>query len=642
MSISKMEQLLQKYKAQKPNSEKPTSSPQRPVSQHRVPTIPVPVPGPPCATLGAEPPFEVKYITDPNEARSAIETEFASDSIIGIDIETMKAPQCKTNANAGLSPHLSAIRLVQLCQKPEVVFVFDVVKTGMEPLMPVFSQSLVAHNAVFEMAHFFHAGIEIPQADCTMLMSNTLFGGLPSLKDLAKRMLRIDISKEEQTSDWGHEELSQEQIRYAAMDAWLVQQIYPLLVDKIIAQRKQEVYRLLQEAQFPVMKMMYNGCHFNATAHYRLTEQNKADLTNAEARLKQAVGTGVKLSSGKQLSNHYKKTLDKRTLANWERTERGDLCLDQVTVKKFSYIEAVAPLAKFKGLSTQVSKFGQSLMTHINPATGRLHADYRIAGAKTSRFSCSNPPLQQIPKAKVYRNLFNAPIGRKIVVADYSQLELRVLALLSQDATMLEAYKNEEDLHRLTASSMTGVPPAEVTEEQRSAAKAVNFGIAYGMSASGLVTSAWSQYGVRMTQKQAAQNIKAFYAKFPGVKKWGNNAAGNAAIYGNSRTKTGRSIRITGSPNTQGRNYPIQGSAGEVLLSALAELDKALAASGLDIKLVNIIHDEIVLEVAEANAEPAARLLEKAMVDGMLRIFPEAETKKLVKAKIGNNWGEAK
>jgi DNA polymerase-1 len=145
-----------------------------------------------------------------------------------------------------------------------------------------------------------------------------------------------------------------------------------------------------------------------------------------------------------------------------------------------------------------------------------------------------------------------------------------------------------------------------------------------------------------MTKEKAKQSIEAFYTKFPEAKKWLNNAASSAVIYGNARTKTGRSIRITENPNTQGRNYPIQGSAGEVLLAAMAALDKAIIESGLDIKLVNTIHDEIVLEVAEAHAEQAARLLEKAMVDGMLRIFPTAEAKGLVEAKIGNHWGEAK
>jgi DNA polymerase-1 len=475
-----------------------------------------------------------------------------------------------------------------------------------------------------------------------MLLYNAVYGDLLSLKDLVMNMLRLDISKDEQKSDWGTGTLSAAQIRYAAMDAWLVQKLYPVLADKVTTQRKLEVYRMLQEAQYPVMKMMYNGCHFDATAHYLLTKQNKAELKTAEARLEEAVGPNIKLSSGKQLSDHYKEVLSPRVLKKWGKTKRGDLCLDKDAVKKFSHMDAVVPLAKFKALSTLVSNFGDKLMTYINPVTGRLHPSYKVAGAVTGRFTCSKPNLQQIPKDMRYRSLFSAPSGKKIVVADYSQLELRVMALLSQDTVMLEAYKHNEDLHRLTASSMAGVPPEEVTEVQRSAAKAVNFGIIYGMSVRGLITYAWSNYGVRMTKEKAKQSIEAFYTKFPEAKKWLNNAASSAVIYGNARTKTGRSIRITENPNTQGRNYPIQGSAGEVLLAAMAALDKAIIESGLDIKLVNTIHDEIVLEVAEAHAEQAARLLEKAMVDGMLRIFPTAEAKGLVEAKIGNHWGEAK
>jgi len=641
--MNKMDQLLQRYKTKSVVKNKPEKAPQDSVRRNQIPdpqSAAAPKPNRP--TGGNEVPFDVKLIINPDEAQKLVETELIAKGVIGLDIETMKDSKFRDNDKAGLSPHLSAIRLVQLCQSPGTVYVFDVLKTKLEPLLPAFSEPLVAHNALFEMSHLFHIGIRIPHADCTMLMYNAIFGGLSSLKDLARKELHIDISKEEQKSDWSLDELSPAQIRYAAADAWVVRQLYQVMAEKIAKLKKQEVYRLLQEAQYPVMKMMYSGCHFDAPSHYWLTEKNKADLTEAEARLKKVVGANINLHSGKQLSDHYKKTLNPKILANWNRTESGNLCLDKDTVKKFSYIEAVAPLAEFKTLNTQVSNFGDKLISYINPVTGRLHPSYTIAGAKTGRFTCSKPNLQQIPAEVRYRRLFSAPPGRKIAVADYSQLELRVLAMLSKDSVMLEAYKNGEDLHRLTASSMAGVPPGEVTKEQRSAAKAVNFGIAYGMTANGLMESAWKSYGVKMTQKSAKENISSFNETYPDAKKFLSGAVKTAALYRRANTKTGRSIFIDKNPKTQGRNYPIQGSAGEVLLAALAELEKAIAASGLDIIPVNTIHDEIVLEVADAHAEQAASLLEKAMIDGMLRIFPEAETTGLVEAGIGSSWGEAK
>ncbi len=188
---------------------------------------------------------------------------------------------------------------------------------------------------------------------------------------------------------------------------------------------------------------------------------------------------------------------------------------------------------------------------------------------------------------------------------------------------------------------MAGIPPSEVSGEQRRAAKPVNFGIIFGMGSQGVFDHARDKYNVVMTPREAKKNIQAFFEKYPAVHAWGNNNANNATIYGFVETRTGRKIRVD-NPHTQSRNYPVQGSAGEVMLAAIIELDRQIRDSGLDIKMVNIIHDEIVLEVAAADAEQAKVILEEAMINGMLRVFPEAHTAGLVEAGIGDTWGEAK
>lgn len=586
--------------------------------------------------------FTIHHITSVDEAHEVVQTAFTGDAIIGIDIETMKSQRFINHPQAGLEPHLSAIRLVQLCQSPDAVYVFDVTETGMAPLLPLFSRPLVAHNAVFEMSHLYHAGIDVPQMDCTLLMQNALKGGRISLKELAREVLDMEVSKQEQDSDWSASELSQNQIRYAAMDAWLVYKMAPMMLDRLKEQDKEQVYALVKDAQFPVMKMQYNGCHFDGVTHYGLIAQIKQALKEAEARLQQAVGPNVKISSNKQLSDHYKKVLDSKTLKEWKRTEKGDeLCLDKDTVKRYSYLPVVQPLAEYKRLAKLTQSFGDNLLGHVNPATGRIHSKYIIAGAVTGRFISSEPNLQQIPNAKEFRQLFSAPAGRKIVVADYSQVELRILAMQANEPVMLEVYRRGEDLHRMTASIMAGVPPENVTAEQRRAAKPVNFGIIFGMGDEGLSSYAWSTFGVSMTPQQAKSNINAFFKRYPMVKRWGDASYKNAKKYKYAETRLGRTMPVQ-KAYTQSRNYPVQGSAGEVMLAALIELDKEIAASGLDIKLVNNIHDEIVLEVAEADAEPARALLERAMVNGMLRVFPEAHTTGLVEAHIADNWGDAK
>lgn len=663
--MNKLEKLIEKYKArnatparQAPHSLNGTNRAGRTATvsnavavQESMPrtaaplslTKPVNKPEPAPSDAGAQAAdFSVRYVTSRDEAQDVATAAFSAAGIIGIDIETMKSERFKNQQQAGLDPHLSAIRLVQLCQSPDEVYVVDVTKTGLEPLSPLFTRQLVAHNAVFEMSHLYHAGIAVPHMDCTLLMHNALYGGRISLKDLVRELLEMDISKEEQDSDWGLPELSPAQIRYAAMDAWLVQKMAPMLLGSIKELKRERVYQLLQDAQFPVMKMEYNGCQFNGVAHHLLVETYKQDLERAAARLQEAVGTGVKISSNRQLSDHYKKVLDRKTLNGWKRTGKSDdLCLDKNTVKRYSHIPSVKPLVDYKNLAKKVQSFGDSLVGHVNRATGRIHPNYAIAGAVTGRFSCSKPNLQQIPNEKEFRQLFNAPAGRKIVVADYSQVELRILAMLANEPVMLDVYRNGGDLHRITASSMAAVPPDQVTSEQRRAAKPVNFGIIYGMAAKGLSSYAFNSYGVIMTAKQAKANIEAFFKKYPAVKRWGDISYKNAVLYSFVETKLGRKIGVSNA-YTEARNYPVQGSAGEVMLAALIELDREIEASGLDIKLVNIIHDEIVLEVAEAAAAQAKALLEKAMVNGMLRIFPEAYTDGLVEANIADNWGDAK
>jgi DNA polymerase-1 len=209
---------------------------------------------------------------------------------------------------------------------------------------------------------------------------------------------------------------------------------------------------------------------------------------------------------------------------------------------------------------------------------------------------------------------------------------------------MLQAYARGEDIHRKTAAALAGVRLKEVTPEQRQAAKAVNFGLLYGQGPKGLARYAKTNYGVDMSEKEAREAREAFFQTYPGLRRWQTETARQAE--GSNRVVTpGGRIRDfareeRGYQYTEALNTPVQGGAAEVLLATLPKLDKYL--EGLDAKLVNIVHDEIVLEVAEQDAERAKQAVEKAMVEGMLAMFPNASTVGLVEAKAGANWAEVK
>ena len=250
------------------------------------------------------------------------------------------------------------------------------------------------------------------------------------------------------------------------------------------------------------------------------------------------------------------------------------------------------------------------------------------------------------PRDPEFRALFSAAAGMCLVVADYSQIELRVAALLSKDKAMLDAYRSGEDLHRKTAAAVLGIDPTSVTKEQRRMAKAVNFGLLYGQGAEGLSRYAKASYGLDMTVEEAERARNAFHRAYPQLHRWQTRTAGEAKRLNRVNTPGGRVRDFSSEKNgyryTESLNTPVQGSAAEVLLETLAVLDKHL--SGLNAKLVNIIHDELVLEVATKDAEAAKLAVEQAMIEGYLAIFPDAEdtTQNLVEAHIRINWEAAK
>lgn len=229
--------------------------------------------------------------------------------------------------------------------------------------------------------------------------------------------------------------------------------------------------------------------------------------------------------------------------------------------------------------------------------------------------SCSDPNLQQVPNTKEHRSCFRAPMGRKLCIADYSQIEVRILADWSQDVALTKALISGEDLHCVTASQMFNIPLDEVTKEQRSAAKQLNYGLMYGLGAQGLAAR------IDCSNEEAEQLIKRYFVAYSGVAEWLREAANRAVHDRESRTRSGRLICFTFDANDRsqvaatqrfGKNSPIQGSSADIIKRALALLYEALKP--FDAQVVNCIHDEIVVESAEAEAEACAKVLEQEMV----------------------------
>jgi DNA polymerase-1 len=309
------------------------------------------------------------------------------------------------------------------------------------------------------------------------------------------------------------------------------------------------------------------------------------------------------------------------------------------------------PLAKllcdYKKYAKQLSSFGNSFLEFVRKSTSRVHPSFNQIGADTGRFSCTNPNLQQIPSATIdpeYRKCFRAPTGRKIVTCDYSQQELRLLASLSGDAKFIKFYEDGVDLHSATASMMFNIPIEKVEKEtHRKVAKTINFGLAYGQGAKKLGET------IGASEEEAAAMIEKYFSQFTFIRDWLGAAAENAQKLGYSKTLLGRKRfyrvpeqhdkeykQVLSKIGRMGKNSPIQGSGADMVKIALVLIDNRLQAAGLDAYLINTVHDEIVVEASEQDAEKALEILRDSMVDAGKQLA--ANVPILAEGGVGDYW----
>ena len=561
------------------------------------------------------------YVTSPGALRETLEA-LAAASFLAIDVET-----------SGLDPLQDSLRLVQLAAPGTPACVIDlpeIPEAERSGLAEILAGPLpkVLHNGKFDMAFLARAGLPIggPLFD-TMLAAKVLIAGLPletRLGSVVETFLQRPLSKELQASDWTAPTLSPEQLEYAAQDALVLVELKPVLEKRLEAAGLVEAARLEFACLPAVVAMEASGISIDLERWERLTARLEEDLQEAEQQARaQLHDPGLNLNSPGQV----------------QKALRG-LGLEVSSTKKevlaglAERSPAAAALLRYREVSKLLTAFGRRYPQHVHPLTGRIHARYRQLGAATGRMACADPNLQQVPHDPEIRSCFIAPPGSRWVIADYSQIELRVMAQLSQDKRMLEAYRNGEDLHRLTAALVTGTPLDEVTKAQRQAAKAVNFGLIYAMGAKGLRDYAKNQYGVALSMNEAKAFREAFFGAYPGVAAWHDRMRSQRE----ARTLSGRLRRWPEGrpPITEVFNAPVQGTAADILKLALANLLPRLELIGG--RLVAVVHDEVIAEVPEAQAGEAARIVQETLEQAGAHYLPDLPV--TVEATIARNWSE--
>jgi DNA polymerase-1 len=317
-----------------------------------------------------------------------------------------------------------------------------------------------------------------------------------------------------------------------------------------------------------------------------------------------------------------------------DRTKTGRLSTTAETLERLAYRPEIRPYLRWRWTGHRLSTFGAPLLEMIHPVTGRIHGDFIHCATKAGRLTCRDPNVQQLPDD--CRIAIQAPESKLLVWVDWNQIELRVLGELSGCRALRSVYAAGQDVHRITGALMAGVPEAEITEDdpRRDAAKPINYGITYGGGPATLAASAFREYGIELTVEQARAAKTAFLRRFPGVAAYQETMSREPVVW----SIAGRVLRpeweSAGEISyTQRLNYSVQSSAADILLTAMIEIDRALPST-----MILSLHDEIVLEVDEDQAEVAAKTLADCMTAAVLKWFPIAPTGGLVKPKVGRVW----
>jgi DNA polymerase-1 len=539
----------------------------------------------------------------------------------------------------GLDPRRHRVRLLQLAvlntDGNTVVYIVDAFRVSLLPLFEALADKpLVFHNAAFDLGFLTAVGFE-PAAPvtCTMILSRLLYGtrkpeGFHGLDQVVKRELGIDLPKDQQKADWSAHRLTEEQLQYAARDAAVLCPLHKALTPKVRDTGQQRVADAEGRCLPAMAWLSASGVGFDRPAWEALAK----DAEQEQERLAERLDEQAPARPG---------YLTKQGAWNWGSLPQVKevfhlLGYDLDSTDDDALAAAAHPLAEllrqWRSAQRLATTYGKKWLKNVSD-DGRVYAGWNQLGSDAGRMSGKKPNLQQVPRLDAYRRCFTAPDGRVLVTADYSQIELRIACKIAHEGNMLDAYRRGEDLHTLTARRVLGID--EVTKRHRQLAKALNFGLLYGMGAQGFRAYAQSQYGVELTEEEAGRYRDAFFKSYPALASWHAKVRKDHAP--ETRTLLGRR-RLLGpkEPDTERLNSPVQGTGADGLKLALGLLwDRRAEVPGAFPVLV--VHDEIVVECGLDQAPAVEAWLRKAMVDAMAPLIDPVPVE--VETKVGKTWG---
>ncbi|GAB4497563.1 MAG: DNA polymerase I [Anaerolineales bacterium] len=514
----------------------------------------------------------------------------------------------------------------------------------------------VGHNLKYDAIVLARYGLRVqPMAFDTMLAewlcdpSSRNLG----LKNLAWVRLNVQMRHIEDLLGKGKNQRTMAEVpiadaaAYAAEDARVTLMLMPLLRDELQARGSLHLFETLEMPLLPVlMAMEMEGVNLDLPFLSQMSERLQVEMTALETQIFAAAGETFNLNSPQQLSKVLFETLNLTPPDRTRRTASGFYSTSAEVLEALSeQSPVVAQILNYRELAKLRSTYVEALPQQVNPHTGKVHTSYSQTSTITGRIASSNPNLQNIPirseVGRLVRQAFVARPGEELLAVDYSQVELRIVAHLSGDENLCAAFRAGQDIHRATAAAIFGIPLDAVTKDQRRHAKAINFGLIYGMSAFGLTRSS------DLTLAEAEDFVKAYFAQFPGVKRYLDEVRLQAAQQGYVETLLGRRryfpLLHSGNLNQQLRNReereainaPVQGTAADILKMAMIKLPDALRQAGLSARMLLQVHDELVLTCPSVQMEQTARVVCEAM-EGAYPLSVPLKTE----ARRGINWGE--
>lgn len=532
----------------------------------------------------------------------------------------------------------------------------DAVLKALKPILEDPNKAKVGQHAKYDMNILANASTPIAVqgvAFDTMLESYVLDSTATrhDMDSLALKYLDHSNIRFEDIAGKGAKQLTFDQIDlaqaapYAAEDADVTLRLHQHLWAKLEAEPS--LAKVLHEIEMPLVPVLARierqGALVDANLLGLQSNELGEKLVALERQAFEIAGEEFNLASPKQLGVILYEKLGLPVLS---KTAKGQASTAEAVLAELAEQDFELPkvLMQYRSLSKLKSTYTDRLPEQINPRTGRIHTSYHQAVAATGRLSSTDPNLQNIPirtaEGRRIRQAFVAPKGYKLLAADYSQIELRIMAHLAKDESLLEAFRNGRDVHKATAAEVFGVPLDEVTADQRRSAKAINFGLIYGMSAFGLAKQ------IGCDRKQAQAYIDVYFARYPGVLAYMERTREQASEQGFVETLFGRRLYL---PDIHAKNQalrkgaertainaPMQGTAADIIKRAMVRVDNWLSESGLDAKVILQVHDELVLEVREDLVAQVSEQIKLLMGDAAALDVPL-----LVEVGVGDNWDEA-